>query len=114
VTDFIKHENYDRNSKQNDIALVKLAKEVAFSSLIRPACLWQNSQLNSGKVTAIGWGIVGYYQETSDDLLKVEINVFDNSECVHQFEDDYEIVINDNQICAGVRAGGKDTCQGGR
>jgi hypothetical protein len=114
VIAFINHENYDKFSKQNDIALVKLAREVEFSSLIRPACLWQSSQLNSDKVTAIGWGSVASYGATSDDLMKVEINVYNNRECARQFEDnDYNIVINDNQICAGVLAGGRDTCDGG-
>lgn len=43
IKKFIKHENYNRNKRTNDIALVKLEKSVRFTAFIRPACLAQQT-----------------------------------------------------------------------
>jgi Trypsin len=51
VKRFIKHENYDRHSKKNDIALIELEKDVTFGKFIRPACLQQNDY--QGNVVAV-------------------------------------------------------------
>jgi hypothetical protein len=51
---FIRHENYNRTSKENDIALIELEKSVTFTEDIRPACLQQNTG-NIKKVIAVSW-----------------------------------------------------------
>lgn len=109
------HPRYDSESKQNDIALVELKGDVSFSEplKIRPACLWTNANINQPKVIATGFGYTQYSGDSSKDLMKVPLDVLPTSRCVDSFEDQEEIVINGNQICAGVLAGGKDTCQGG-
>lgn len=50
------HPNYSRARKYNDIALLKLEREVDFSNNIRPACLWRMNQINHATGIAIGWG----------------------------------------------------------
>lgn len=116
IDSFIKHEKYDRDTKQNDIAVVKLSRtlEFKFPKLIRPACLWQSSEIEGTRTIATGWGDTAYAGSGSEELLKVRLDILDKSKCVSTFEDDDEIVINDNQICAGILTGGKDTCQGGQ
>lgn len=53
--------------------------------------------------------------DSSNDLLKVSLDIFDQRECVKTFADreinKLKNGIIDSQICAGVAAGGKDTCQ---
>lgn len=68
------------------------------------------------RTIATGWG---YTQavggETSDELMKVELNIIDNTQCNRYFEDDkLEDGILNSQLCCGVLAGGKDTCSGGK
>ena len=115
LIEFIKHEKYDRLSKQNDIALAKLETAVKFSDLVRPACLWQDARLNVDSVIATGWGRTESSEnQNSDDLLKVSLDLLDNNRCSQFFgQRDDDIVINQNQLCAGVVIGGGDTCQGG-
>lgn len=53
---FISHENYDRRSSHNDIAVVKLDRSVQFSKNLRPACLaTPNLIMKSNKAVASGW-----------------------------------------------------------
>jgi len=52
VESFINHEQYDKKARRNDIAVIKLDKDVTFNAYIRPACLQQNEEF-SGPVTAV-------------------------------------------------------------
>ncbi|XP_025837407.1 serine protease snake-like [Agrilus planipennis] len=118
VADIIVHENYRPPVKYNDIALLKLNREVEFSKFIRPACLWTKFSTGQDKVIATGWGRTGTGEEQSDRLLKVGLSVFHNSECDRTFPTTMQIYrralpqgITDKMMCAGEKKGGKDTCQ---
>lgn len=118
---FIPHEKYDFFTKQNDIAVIKLADRVNFvdPKAVRPACLWQSEKLDAVKAIATGYGAKRHGGEMNTDLMKVRLDILDNDVCVNYFnedddEDDPEsnVVINDNQMCIGSHESGKDTCQG--
>lgn len=110
---FINHENYNRTTKQNDIAVIKLAKNVNFNDRVRPACLWSSENIGQTKVIATGWGSTENYGPSSKDLLKVQLDLLNNDICSEYYEDQsYDIT--GKQLCVGVLAGGKDTCQGGK
>ena len=81
----IRHPQYKPARTYFDIALIKLATEVTFSKFIRPACLWQSS-VNTTKSVAIGFGSTGYFQQNSEVLLKVGLDVIDNQECSKYFD----------------------------
>jgi hypothetical protein len=92
---------------QIDIALVKLAWDVKFTDLIRPACLWRSEELEGNTPQAFGWGFHNQYSnDFSNDLLKVSVNIIDNSHCL------WESVYS-NTYCPGISVGNEDTCQGG-
>lgn len=112
---FISHEFYNSDSKQNDIAVVKLQNTLYFGepSKIRPACLWTKREIGETKTIASGWGYTTYGGQISRDLMKVQLDLLDTSICQSAFDDRDDIIINNNQICSGVLAGDKDTCQGG-
>lgn len=112
VEDFIRHEQYNRFLKENDIALAKLSKPISFSKFIRPACLWQERQIPEAKVVATGWGLTEFGGSTSSDLLKVQLDLVAIEKCKATFDED-DGVIDGRQICAGDLGGGHDTCQGG-
>lgn len=107
----IKHPAYSSSTKQHDIALIKLAREVKPSKLYRPACLWRKHEIETKNATAFGWGedANGQY---ADDLMRVDLDILSQEECVAAFSD--RIRINENQICAGKLLEEKDTCEGGK
>lgn len=112
IEQFITHEAYDRYAKQNDIAIIKLQHRAPFSKFIRPACLWQLTDIPEIAVIASGWGVTEYAGSASDQLMKVKLDLLANEVCSKAYEDE-EFMITESQVCAGVLAGGSDTCQGG-
>lgn len=115
IESFTVHENYKVTTKQNDIALIKLEKDVSLRDpkKIRPACLWQSNNIDQTDTVATGWGALSYGGSSTKNLMKVLLPILDMDVCVNNFEDD-DITFSGNQICAGVLAGGRDTCQGGK
>ncbi|KAF3837353.1 hypothetical protein F7725_004817 [Dissostichus mawsoni] len=83
--------NEDNN---NDMALLKLSSPVNFTDYIQPVCLASaNSTFYTGGPDA-------------DTLQEVRVQVVGNNECTCAYP-----YITDNMICAGFRAGGKESCQ---
>lgn len=115
VESFRAHEFYNPESKLNDIAVITLNTEVSFKDAqrIRPACLWTKHDIDGTTTIASGWGYTTYGGQVSQDLMKVKLDILDIGVCQNSFDDREDIVINNSQICAGVLAGNRDTCQGG-
>lgn len=114
IESFVSHENYRAKTKENDIAVVKLIRDVSFKNpkQIRPACLWQEEEIGQQQTIATGFGSSAYGRVPLGVLMKVRLDLVDMAKCLKTFEDD-EFVIDDRQICAGNLTGGSDTCQGG-
>ena len=76
VTKIIKHTGYKIGSYDNDIALLKLAKSVKYTQLIKPVCLPKsNKNERAGQsCTVIGWGRVQEFGPTSKILKKAKVN----------------------------------------
>lgn len=98
----------------NDIALIRLDRQVHFTANIRPACLWNKDEINVSKAVAIGFGYTDYLGESSKVLRQVTLDIIDQKTCsglvTHSRRLKYGIA--DTQICASVLSGGKDTCPG--
>lgn len=62
VLRFIKYENYTFKFSYNDIALIELAQTVTFSKYIRPACLYQETQINKRTVVAVSITLENMFQ----------------------------------------------------
>ncbi|XP_076154114.1 trypsin I-P1-like [Alosa pseudoharengus] len=115
VLGIIKHPSYNDDSKDNDIALLRLSSSVTFTNYIRPVCLAAaNSFFNSGtKAWITGWGGTAFgsplpYPGT---LQEVQIPVVAESDCSMAYYSRF--VITNNMMCAGLLGqGGKDSCQG--
>ena len=95
----------------NDIAIYILSKEVKFNQYVQPACI-RNSlpNFNSPSYTS-GWGIQSEFGTiTSSKLYNVRLFYYPEIYCQNVFT---SLTKNWNsQICAGILAGGKDSCQG--
>ncbi|XP_049300993.1 serine protease snake-like [Anopheles funestus] len=114
VVQIIKHPYYKARTVYNDIALLKLANPVPFSSRIRPACLYSSPTIERAKAIAIGFGSTEAYGAGSKELLKVSLDLFTTPACAVFFQRNRRVPqgLQDTHVCAGFLAGGHDTCTG--
>ncbi|XP_062552704.1 serine protease snake-like [Armigeres subalbatus] len=116
VEQIIKHPKYTQKQAYNDIALVKLAQDVLFTKMLRPACLWAGREINTTQALATGFGHTEYGGKSSDQLMKVQLDVFDASACNYlnsgSVRRKFPQGVIDSQICAGSLRDNRDTCQG--
>ncbi|CAD7082343.1 unnamed protein product [Hermetia illucens] len=111
---FIVHKDYNSRSIVNDIALLKLPVEVAFTDRIQPIDLPSWSDVNvdfEGKVAiASGWGRYSDSLQVISPVLRyAELPVESQRICMHYYQN-YEIVTASN-ICTYTGTG-KGTCNG--
>lgn len=103
--------------KYNDIALVKLSRDVNFTPFVRPACLHTSSKVLSGaKVNAIGWGKVNFGELSADTLHKVYLDIFSYEDCRKMYDNVSPRALkrgidDDTMVCAGGKDSSKDTCR---
>ena len=85
VESFIEHPDYSPITKYNDIALIKLRRNVLMSKNVRPACLHQinYTNLTNQTVIAIGFGRTGFAEDYSEVLLKVNLTVIHPNLCLN-------------------------------
>lgn len=114
IDKIISHPQYKYPEKYNDIALMSTTIKVAFSKFIRPACLNTKTHIAQNIAVATGWGQIEFSGPNSDRLLKVNLNIYNNSECSRVYANDDKISrgIVKTMLCAGDNKGGKDTCLG--
>lgn len=114
IAQIIKHPSYKASSKYNDIALFQLDRDVRITDRVRPACLYQSANVDSRFAIATGWGLTTDRGKSSDDLLKVSLNLIANERCdgfYQRFQALKDGIIN-SQLCAGDDYEEKDTCNG--
>ena len=115
------HEKYRPWTTSDDIALLKLDKPIQFSTWVRPVCLpsriLARTILDGKTVTVSGWGTTRSQGGLPNKLNEVDVRVFTNTECRRNYEQlrgDFFGNVPRGQnsfLCAGSRAGGKDSCQ---
>ncbi|XP_068973410.1 venom protease isoform X1 [Bombus flavifrons] len=106
------HPDYNYPQHHDDIAILKLERDVSFSEYIRPICLPIEESLRNNNFVGYnpfvaGWGRLRYRGPLSDILMEVQVPVVSNAVCKKAYSDG-----SDTIICAGYTAGGKDSCQG--
>ncbi|XP_071054056.1 chymotrypsin-1-like [Onthophagus taurus] len=109
----ITHESYDReNYDRNDIALLKLTFEIPLSESVQPIKLPTEEQTfeawSIGTLT--GWGASYTGGDPLENLHKVNLFIYPQTECTKIFNSDRFNVIA--ELCAGVLPGGKGQCHG--
>ena len=107
----IVHHDYKSNGPTlNDIALLRLCKNVRLTAAIQPITLaYKDMDLRPlSKVTVAGWGRVKFQGNVARVLRKVTLQTIENSICKNIYRN-----VTDGEICAGYTdLGGKDACQG--
>ena len=123
------HEEYNNKNFKNDIALLRLNKQVKFNRHIRPICLPTENVVLEGQAGYVtgkyflvinvsslfcycdklsGWGTTSFSGESSKVLLEVLLPIWTQSECKAALNGR---VFTEKQLCAGYKQGGKDSCQ---
>ncbi|XP_018604077.1 transmembrane protease serine 2-like isoform X2 [Scleropages formosus] len=103
---------YNSNTKNNDIALMKLRNPLTMSNVVKPVCL-PNAGLNftaPRQCWVSGWGATYSGGSVSQVLKEVQVSLIDRSTC--NSPSVYSGEITDTMICAGRLQGGVDSCQG--
>ncbi|OZG70363.1 serine protease [Hahella sp. CCB-MM4] len=100
VTKIINHPSYD-------IALLKLVDKVD-DRYTRISLGDDNDVYDGMTTTVIGWGALSEGGGGSSTLQKVDVPVVSLEDC----RDAYGNSVTENDICAGLTQGGKDSCQG--
>ena len=93
----------------NDFALLKLA--APFTNLATFICFPGNdsNQFVGASLTASGWGVTNYQDNTFSEVLKsVDLVVIGNPECSGAFN----LPMNPDQFCANDPAGTSSVCSG--
>ncbi|KAM7398564.1 hypothetical protein PAMA_006458 [Pampus argenteus] len=112
VRTIISHEKYDRVTKSNDIALLKLKTPLTFTQTVKPVCLPNIAvDLSAGqKAWITGWGALRSSGPTPDKLNQAEVTIYSRETCNSPTILNGEIT--ETMICAGKLQGGVDSCQG--
>ncbi|CAG9570651.1 unnamed protein product [Danaus chrysippus] len=107
VSSIIIHPNYNSNTYDNDIAIIKIQGVIRYSENVGPVCLpfkFADVDLTGAVVTILGWGTLFPGGPSSSVLRKVNVNVISQSTCRQNV-----LSLTPRQICTFTR--GKDACQ---
>ncbi|XP_066250041.1 trypsin-1-like [Euwallacea similis] len=108
VSAIIRHRNFDTDTYNHDIALLKLRKPVEFSKFIRPICLPSSVDPAGKHGVVIGWGRTSEGGSLPNIVQEVEVPILTLSQCRAM---KYRASrITSYMVCAGK--GAMDSCQG--
>lgn len=122
----IPHESYGKPASfQNDIAIIKLSRDVLINEVVSPICLPYNNDDDNYLTNRIninedefeidtvvaGWGATNKVGRDPASVLQyLQVNVTDSGQCKDIYAERGG-VLTENQICAGGQKG-KDSCVG--
>ncbi|XP_017849680.1 serine protease easter [Drosophila busckii] len=112
----IPHPSYDPFSKNqvNDIALLRLGRQIEYTDFVRPICLPLDTNLRAATFDGISMDVAGWgkTEELSASNLKLKAAVdgvtLDECQSVYTRQ---SIVLENTQMCAGGQEG-VDSCRG--
>lgn len=118
VSQVYSHRNYNRLSKQNDIAIVELKTSVKRNVNVQPICLHTSlvDLPESTNLTIMGWG-QDNHEEFPNSLLKGIVRPVLRSRCQTAYDEaGYSLRLTENQLCSlgdkNAQNIATDTCQG--
>ncbi|CAL8109479.1 unnamed protein product [Orchesella dallaii] len=109
--------SYLKPNVENDIAILKLDRPLAWSSRVKPICLANNRKETDNEFgTIAGWGVRSQRDTVKDwlsdtKLYKVSLPIWSNAACQTEYRK-HRINWNTkpSHICAGFQEEERDTC----
>ncbi|XP_061725069.1 trypsin CFT-1-like [Cydia pomonella] len=114
VSQNILHPSFNRNTLDNDIAIVRLATTITFNNQARAGSIAGTNYnvADNQAVWAVGWGATSFQGPASETLRHVQIWTVNQAVCVARYAE-LRQVVTDNMLCSGwLDVGGRDQCQG--
>lgn len=110
VEEVISHPDYDRRTIDYDFALLKLQDPLTFNANISSVKLpKQDAKVAEGTIVSVsGWGNTRNSSQSTAQLRVVEVPVVALTRCQELYKG---YTVTERMICAGLDAGGKDSCQ---
>ncbi|CAB1325723.1 unnamed protein product [Coregonus sp. 'balchen'] len=109
------HPNYNKETVDNDIALLRLDSPVTFSEYILPACLPSRAlaegvlHLNGTRTVVTGWGKEEQNSQRFTSALNfIEVPLVEHELCARHMVNN----VTGNVLCAGVIGRREDACEG--
>ncbi|XP_028416289.1 transmembrane protease serine 3-like [Dendronephthya gigantea] len=101
------HDDYDPNSQDNDIALLKLETPIKYNSRALPVCL-PSSNLPAGtQCWVTGWGALEEDGHGPAILQQAKVPLVSKQDCGYVYGS-----LTSSMLCAGYHTGKIDSCQG--
>lgn len=103
------HAKYNDRTHDFDVALLQIQDAPEGLPLLET--YQGNDSFADKDATVIGWGYTQEGGPLSAKLREVTVPIVSNATCIAGYQPD-GVGISDNMLCAGLKAGGKDSCQG--
>jgi hypothetical protein len=111
IKEKVAHPNYNADTSNEDIALLKLDGTVPINEHILPICL-PTQQHEDFKAIVTGFGRTKTAGPQSKFLMKVTLEKFTHDECKQAFPEDGNIQVDkDTMLCYGHHKERKDACR---
>ncbi|XP_058177613.1 chymotrypsin-like protease CTRL-1 [Anopheles ziemanni] len=104
VSELIVHPNYHRYALPNDVALIKLAKNITMMDHIQPVCLWSVDKGLTQDWALENRGILAGFGTTelavlSNHLREVDVRIVDLRTCIESDREIYGKHLTRNMLC---------------
>lgn len=110
ISEVHEHPQYNSDSYDYDITVLRLASSLSFGSAVQPIALPQQGQaFVPGKISRVtGWGATTENGSPASQLQVVEIPLMTTEQCRNSYGVEN---VTERMFCAGYPEGGKDACQ---
>lgn len=108
VESVVVHPESEDTTFYNDIALLKLVKDIEFNAFVRPACLNTNFEITDPKAVATGWDWTDFLGPKRTSLQKGNLSILSTAECNSYHKQSRKLpkgFLESQQLCAVVKDG---------
>ncbi|KAF5287270.1 hypothetical protein FQR65_LT02143 [Abscondita terminalis] len=110
VSTYNAHQEYNLWKMMNDIAIVRLSKELTYDSKVQPIAL--NTDFTDAGVQCVlsGWGSIKYPGVSPENLQFINLVTIDIDECAGRLSS-FGLYVGQEQVCT-LTVRGEGACQG--